>query len=151
MTVTGLDRLQRMLKYTIPQAVIARVKEAMAQSADEAVAVMKSLVAVESGDLRDSIAWTWGDAPKGTLAIASKSVKGSGLRITIYAGGGDAYYARFVEFGTNPHVNGGLFLGSKHPGTMARPFFYPGWRLVQRRAKSRVTRSIRKAIKEASV
>lgn len=148
MAISGLDRLQRKLQVTIPNAVVVRVKEALARSADEVVAAMRSLVPVESGDLRDSIAWTWGDAPKGTIAIASKKAKGSDLRITIYAGGGEAYYGRFVEFGTNPHTNGGLFAGARHPGTAAKPFFYPGWRMSKKAVKSRVSRSIKKAIKE---
>lgn len=150
MTIEGLDRLNRKLTKTIPEAAYRRVKEALEQSANEAVAVMKSLVPVDSGELRDSIAWTWGDAPKGTIAIATSKAKAGDLRITIYAGGSDAYWARFVEFGTSPHENGGRFAGSQHPGTPAQPFFYPGWRLVRRRVKGRVTRNIKRAVKEAS-
>ncbi|MEQ1403837.1 HK97-gp10 family putative phage morphogenesis protein [Neorhizobium sp. Rsf11] len=150
MTIEGLDRLNRKLTKTIPEAAYRRVKEALEQSADEAIAVMKGLVPVDSGELRDSIAWTWGDAPKGAIALATSTAKAGDLRITIYAGGGDAYYARFVEFGTSPHPNKGLFAGSMHPGTPAQPFFYPGWRLVRRKVKGRVTRNIKKAIKEAS-
>jgi HK97 gp10 family phage protein len=150
LTIIGLQRLEQKLKRTIPDAVIKRVREAMAQSADQAVAAMKRLAPVETGDLQMSISWTWGDAPKGAIAIASKASKASGLRITIYAGGRDAYYARFIEFGTSPHINKGKFAGSKNPGTTAQPFFYPGWRLVRKSAKSRVTRGIKQALKEGS-
>lgn len=150
MTVTGLDRLRLKLTRRIPDAVKKRVRDAMEQSANEVVDTMKSLVAVDSGELRDSIAWTWGDAPKGALVLARSSKRSSdSMRITIYAGGGDAFYARFVEFGTQPHVNKGLYAGSHNPGAPAQPFFFPGWRLVKRRVKGRVTRNIRKAIKEA--
>jgi HK97 gp10 family phage protein len=151
MTVTGLDRLRYKLTKKIPDAVRNRVKEAMEQSAEEAVSAMKSLVSVESGDLRDSIGWTWGDPPKGAVIVAHSRAKSkTGLRITIYAGNDQAYYARWVEFGTAPHINGGKFAGSQNPGMRARPFFFPGWRLVSRRVKGQVTRSVKKAVKEAS-
>lgn len=150
MTIEGLERLNRKLTKTIPAAALRRVKEALEASANEAVAAMKRLAPVDNGDLQMSISWTWGDAPKGTLAIATSKGSADGMRITIYAGGGDAFYARFVEFGTAPHVNGGLYAGSKHPGTKAQPFFFPGWRMVRRKVKGRVTRNIRRAIKEAA-
>lgn len=150
MTIEGLDRLRQKLTRALPEKVKAKVKEALEQSADQAVAAMKALAPVDGGDLQRSIAWTWGDAPKGAIAIATSKAKVGDLRITIYAGGGDAYYARFVEFGTAPHVNKGKFAGSKHPGTAAQPFFYPGWRLVSRRVKGRVTRAVTKAVKEVA-
>ncbi len=150
MTIDGLDRLNRKLTKAIPAAAYRRVKEALEESANEAVAAMKRLAPVDDGDLQMSISWTWGDAPKGALAIATSKASADGIRITIYAGGGDAFYARFVEFGTAPHVNGGLYAGSKHPGTRAQPFFFPGWRMVRRKVKGRVTRNIKRAIKEAA-
>ncbi|WP_310419833.1 HK97-gp10 family putative phage morphogenesis protein [Mycoplana sp. BE70] len=150
MAVIGLDRLRRKLTKTIPEAAQQRIKEAMEQSANEAVALMKSLAPRDSGALVDSVGWTWGDAPKGAMAIASSKANAGNLRITIYAGGGDAFYARFVEFGTSAHVNKGKFAGSKNPGAPAQPFFYPGWRIVRKRVKGKVTRAIKKAAKEAA-
>ncbi|WP_368517480.1 HK97-gp10 family putative phage morphogenesis protein [Rhizobium sp.] len=151
MTVTGLDRLRYKLTKKIPDAVRVAVQAAMEQSAEEAVSAMKSLVPVESGDLRESIGWTWGDPPKGSIVIArSRSKSKTGLRITIYAGNDKAYYARWVEFGTAPHVNGGKYAGSMNPGARPHPFFYPGWRMVRRWVKGSVTRSIKKAIKDSS-
>lgn len=150
MTVEGLARLNRKLTKRIPEAVYQRVREALEQSANETVAAMKALAPHDTGLLQSSIAWTWGNAPKGTLAIASSKASANGLRITIYAGGGEAYYARFVEFGTSRHINGGLYAGSENPGMTAQPFFYPGWRLVKRKVKGRVSRSVKKAIKEAT-
>ena len=150
MTVKGLDRLGRKLTKTIPERVLVRVREAMKRSAGEAVAIIRSLAPEDSGALKDSIGWTWGDAPKGTIAIMTSKRSTGGMRITIYAGGDDAYYARFVEFGTAPHANKGKFAGTQNPGMPPQPFFYPGWRLVSRKAKRRVTGAIRKAIKEGS-
>lgn len=150
MTVEGLARLRQKLTRTFPQAARERIKAALEASANEAVIQMKRLAPVDDGDLQMSISWTWGDAPKGAIAIASSSKSVDGLRITIFAGNEKAYYARFVEFGTSPHINKGKFAGSKHPGTKAQPFFYPGWRLVSRKVKGRVTRAIRQAAREVA-
>lgn len=147
--IIGLDRLNRKLK-AFPKAVEAEISAAMEQSANEIVALAKSLAPVDSGDLQMSIGWTWGDAPKGAMVLGrvKSSGKGSGnLHITVFAGGGDAYYARMIEFGTAPHLNGGRFAGSKHPGTAAQPFFYPAYRATRKRAKGRVTRAVNKAAK----
>lgn len=38
-----------------------------------------------------------------------------------------APHAHLVEFGTGPHINGGLFAGSPHPGTAPHPFARPAW------------------------
>lgn len=115
----------------------------MAAAADDIVATMKNVVAFDDGDLKDSIGWTWGRAPKGSIQIA---VVGQGdMTITIYAGNEKAFYARFVEFGTAPHKAGGKFKGADHPGTRKQPFFYPSYR-AHRKA---VRRDVRKAIVNA--
>ena len=44
MAIIGLVRLNRKMTRTIPQAAKRRIKEAMEQSANEAVALMKSLL-----------------------------------------------------------------------------------------------------------
>jgi len=136
-----------------PDAVEAEISKAMEQSADEIVMMAKSLAPVVSGDLQMSISWTWGDAPKGSAVLGKVKTSGRGagnLQITVFAGGGDAYYARMIEFGTAPHLNGGRFAGSQHPGTAAVPFFYPAYRANRKRAKSRITRAINKAAKRVA-
>lgn len=144
--VLGLDRLKRKLKR-FPAVVEQEIRVAMEQSATEIVALMKSLVAVDSGDLRDSIGWTWGDRPAYSQAIgAVKSAQGN-MVITIYAGNTNVRYAHLVEFGSAPHINGGRFAGSQHPGTAAQPFFFVSYRALRRRAKGRVTRAVNKAAK----
>jgi len=149
MAVLGLTRLNRKLK-AMPEAAKAEIAKAMEQSAKEIVALAKSLAPVDDGDLRDSIGWTWGAAPQGAVTLGKVKASGGNLVITVYAGGGDAFYARFVEFGTAPHLNDGRFAGSEHPGTAAQPFFYPSWRAGRKRAKGRVTRAITKAAKRVA-
>ncbi len=149
MTVLGLSKLNRKLAK-LPAAAEKRIKEAMAQGADEIVALMKSLVAVDSGDLRDSIGWTWGDAPKYSQKIATVKSADGKLVITIFAGNSKVRYAHLVEFATKAHQNAGRFPGTQHPGTKAQPFFFVSYRALRRRTKSRITRAINKSAKEVA-
>lgn len=149
MTVLGLAKLNRKLAK-LPAAAEKRIKEAMGQGADEIVALMKSLVAVDSGELRDSIGWTWGDAPKYSQKIATVKSADGKLVITIYAGNNKVRYAHLVEFATKAHQNGGQFPGTQHPGTQAQPFFFVSYRALRRRTKSRITRAINKSAKEVA-
>ncbi|WP_312857947.1 HK97 gp10 family phage protein [Mesorhizobium zhangyense] len=146
MTVLGLSRLNRKLKK-LPAAAEVAIKTAMEQGANEIVAMMKSLVAVDSGELRDSIGWTWGDAPKYSQRIASVKSASGKLTLTIYAGNSRVRYAHLVEFATKAHENGGLYAGTQHPGTSAQPFFFVSYRALRRRTKSRITRAITKSAK----
>jgi len=121
----------------IPASVRERVRFAMQDQADKIVEDMFN--AAPQGDtlrLAGSIGWTWGEAPAGTMVLGTVGGRDyASMKITIFAGGGDAFYARFQEFGT---VN-----------MTANPFFYPVWRARRRRARSAITRAIRKGVAEA--
>ncbi len=144
--IQGLDRLKRKLAK-LPAVAKQMIRQAMEAKANEIVAMMKNLVPVDDGTLRDSIGWTWGKAPKGSLTLASVQATGdSDMTLTIYAGNKEAFYARWVEFGTARHENGGLFAGSIHPGTTAQPFFFVSWRANKRRT----VRAVRKASRDAA-
>lgn len=144
--VQGLDKLKRKLR-AFPKVVEAEIRAGMETSAEEIVAMMKSLAQEDSGDLRDSIGWTWGDKPKYSQAVASVKTATGNMVLTIYAGNEKVRYAHLVEFGSAPHINGGRFAGTKHPGTAAKPFFYVSYRALRKRAKGRVTRAVNKAAK----
>ena len=128
----------------IPDIAREAAAAAMEECAAEIVAEMKLLVPVDSGDLRDSIGWTWGDIPAGSFMIDEiRSGKNAGqqyatLRIKIYAGSREAFYARFIEFGTRT-------------GVRAQPFFFAAYKKWGGKAKfrARVRAAIRKRIKEA--
>lgn len=128
----------------IPDIAREAAAAAMEECAAEIVAEMKLLVPVDSGDLRDSIGWTWGDIPAGSFIIDEiRSGKNAGqqyatLRIKIYAGSREAFYARFIEFGTRT-------------GVRAQPFFFAAYKKWGGKAKfrARVRAAIRKRIKEA--
>lgn len=141
--VEGLDSLRRKLTVTIPERVRRQTRLAMEKGAGEIVDMAKALAPVlsehdprrKAGALRDSIGWTWGDAPKGSIVLA-RSAASDGERITIYAGNDEAFYARWVEFGTQ-----------KMP---AIPFFFPSYRALRKRVKGRITREMKKAIREGA-
>ncbi len=144
--ILNLDRLNRKLAK-LPAVAKQMIRQAMEAKANEIVAMMKNLVPVDDGTLRDSIGWTWGKAPKGSLTLASVQATGdSDMTLTIYAGNKQAFYARWVEFGTARHENGGLFAGSIHPGTTAQPFFFVSWRANKRRT----VRAVRKASRDSA-
>nr|WP_313012409.1 HK97 gp10 family phage protein [Brucella intermedia] len=147
MAVLGLKSLNRKLK-ALPALAEAAIKLAMEQGAEEIVAMMKRLVPVDNGDLRDSIGWTWGDAPSYSQRIGAVKSKTGNLKITIYAGNSKVRYAHLVEFGSAPHINGGMFAGTQNPGAKGQPFFFVSFRALRRRTKSRITRAINKSAKQ---
>ena len=126
----------------IPDIAREAAAAAMEEGAQEIVDAMKMAAPIESGDLRASIGWTWGEVPAGSFMIDEiRSGKNKGdqyatLRIKIYAGNKDAFYARFQEFGTRSHP--------------ARPFFFSTWSKERAKFRRRIRDRIRKRIKEAS-
>lgn len=125
----------------VPDVARRAAAQAMEKGAQEIVEEMKRLVPVDSGDLRDSIGWTWGDVPAGSFTIADiRSGKNKGdqyatLRIKIYAGNREAFYARFVEFGTRT-------------GSPAQPFFYVSWKARKTEFRRNIRAAVRAAIRQ---
>lgn len=154
-TIERRERLVAKLRALPPEA-RSRIKQALAQGADEITDMQRRLAPKDTGKLRDSIMQTWGDKP----ALSSAGLAGGGsmpgdpdLTVWITAGGGprdSGWYARFVEFGTASHVNKGAFPGTIHPGTKAQPFFFPAYRSLKRRVKSRITRAFSKSMKDVA-
>lgn len=125
----------------IPAVAVDAARVAMEEGAEEVCDYMRQLVPHKSGDLRNSINWTWGDLPPGTFMvdeIRSGSNQGdqyATLRIKIYAGSKDAFYARFQEFGT--------------VDMPAHPFFFPGWKAKRAAFRKKIRDRVRAAIREA--
>ncbi|MFZ5674284.1 MAG: HK97 gp10 family phage protein [Pseudomonadota bacterium] len=169
--IVNYARLKRKFRR-MPDMVKAQIRKSMEESANEIVGMMKRLVPVGSsgragskksaghGALRDSIGWTWGKAPKGAFAVAAAKDP-NGLTLTIYAGDKDAFYARWVEFGTAPHVirakslkgmgkDGRLGLKVDHPGAAASPFFFPAWRANRKPARAKLRKAVREAARQVA-
>lgn len=135
----------------IPAEIVAQLRPALVQAADDLADVARALVPEDEGDLKASIAIT----PPGAMTPAY--AEGGGSRVAaanqalVTVGNPQARHGHLVEFGTDPHSNGGQFAGSQHPGTEARPFLLPAARLTQDRNKRRIGRAVAQAIRKAGV
>ena len=123
--VKELDAILRELPTATARATVRRVAiKAMQPVAETA----KRMAPVDTGGLRDSIVVS----TKLTKRQAKEARRENALgrhgtaAIHVYAGS-DLPRAHLVEFGTAPHINGGKFKGSKHPGTAPNPFMRPAW------------------------
>lgn len=133
--VVGVQKLNRKLGK-IPAAVREEVRTAMVRSAREIADLAEVLVPQgTTGKLAGSIGWTWGEAPRGALSLG-KVATGGDMTITVYAGDREAFYARWVEFGTVK--------------VAAQPFFFPAYRALRKRSKSRIRRAWTRGIKKAA-
>lgn len=144
----GMDELRRVLR-AVPDRVQAEIRVELEKIAEAIVADMRRLVPTlkepdprrRLGALKDSIGWTWGEAPKGSISVGKVARDpGDRVAITIYAGtrdkrlgGSDAFYARWVEFGTSD------------PRYPAQPFFWPAYRANRRKLRPAITRAIKRA------
>lgn len=125
----GVKELEKKL-LAMPKRVEIAARKAMEKGAQEMVDMAKRLAPVDQGDLRDSIGWTWGEAPKGSVVLAESEPDARGLKITVYA---TDYKSRWLEFGTVK--------------MRAQPYFFPSYRTLRKRIKSRIVREQKKAIK----
>lgn len=134
--VKNFGKFQRRLR-AIPLNVRLEVTRQLEKEADKIVKLMRAFAPKGSTrQLVESIGWTWGDVPKGAITVGRVARNEyDQIAISIYAGGGAAFYARFQEFGT-----------AKMP---ANPFFFPVWNGEKRRAKANIRNAVRRAIKRA--
>lgn len=146
----GLPSLKRKLKK-LQEDTAPAFEIALASAAEQVTEKMKSAAPKKSGALRDSIGWTFGDAPKYSqrLAFFKKRLAEKTIQVTIYAGNSSVRYSHIVEFGSAPHKAGGQFAGADHPGTRAKPFFYSTYRSEKRRIKRMLRKAIDGAITKA--
>jgi len=135
----------------LPGEIRSAIRQSLAQGADEITDMQKRLVPKKTGKLRDSIRQNWGGAlPKYASLKAGAEAGDPDLTVTITAGNRQVGYAHLVEFGTAPHEVGGKFKGAQHPGSEAKPFFFPPYRALRRRVRSRITRAVKKAAREVA-
>ena len=162
-TILGLAKLDRKLRR-LPQVALNEIRTAMEAAAEQIVALARSLAPHgETGDLQDSIGWTWGAPPRGSLTLGkiARSALGKDLTITIYAGNDKAFYARWVEFGTAAHTikarnfpalgpRGRYGYEVDHPGATAQPFFYPAFRANRKEVKRKIGAATRRAARKVA-
>jgi ABC-type sugar transport system substrate-binding protein len=139
----GAARFQAKMAL-IPKAVITEVRKAMEEGAEEIVGYMKRLVPRDDGLLAASIGWTWGAAPAGSVAITSVGGPGGAIgTITIFAG--DA--TTVVTNSRGKAFQNALIQEHGTKERAANPFFYPAYRALRSRVRSRITRSFKKAVR----
>lgn len=86
-----------------------------------------------------------------SMRDARRAVKGSIPPVMMFVGPGDrAFHAHMVEFGTAPHINGGKFAGSQHPGTSPQPFVRPAWDATKDEVLRRISDELRAQIMKAA-
>jgi hypothetical protein len=146
----GRSRLRQKMTRNIPAKAKAAARQAVIGAAHDIAELQYVLAPKDDGDLANSIEVT---PPGGTTPPYSQpggqQVAREGQAI-ITAGNTKVRYAHLVEYGTAPHLAGGMFDGAAHPGTTPHPFFFPAWRALRQRARSRITRAINKAVKDGA-
>jgi HK97 gp10 family phage protein len=150
------DRLLKKLAR-IQGAPRKRLREALEQNASELTAMQKRFVPTRTGALAASIRYTFGYYKADNPNVRGFGGGGGGdpdLSVTIHAGSATAWYAGIVEFGTQNARLVKNYFGHRgvqvNVGSMpAQPFFFPPYRALKKRMKSRATRAARKGIKEA--
>lgn len=150
--VQNLERLKRR-QAAIPKAARVNIRAALEKGAQEIATMARVMAPESSGDLKRSIGYTFGEfIPENSNVRGVQGGAGLGdpdLSVTVHAGDAKAFYAAFIEFGTAPHPQGGQFAGTQHPGTAPQPFFFPAYRLLKKRVKGRINRSVKKAARDA--
>lgn len=116
----GLERLKAKIA-ALPLVAKDEMKAALNVGADELVAMQQRLAPRDRGDLAQSI-----EKKEGRHELA----------VIVQAGGPKAIHARWNEFGT-----------VKMP---AQPFFFPAYRALRKRIRSRVNRASKKAAEKVA-
>lgn len=128
-----------------------KMATALERNAERVVKEMQVLLAVQYPAVfrRVEIAWTWGDAPRGSITVGT--VRGNDydqIAITIYARGkqGSGITPAWFEFGTAPRVQ--KTTGRRTGQITAGPFFFPAWRANKKRVRASLQTTLRNALRK---
>nr|WP_278437270.1 HK97-gp10 family putative phage morphogenesis protein [Brucella anthropi] len=129
----GLSRFQQRMN-AIPKAVRQAVAPAVVKGADELADAMKTLAPVDTGALRNSIVVTGPNQQTPPYSQPGGSYTTKETEAVVTVGNSDVRYPHLVEYGTNE--------------AQAQPYFWPAVRTRGKRARDRIKRAVRKAIKD---
>jgi len=166
----GFSSAERFRRLTneLKKECLEIAKNEMAAQAERLVQLMKAKCPVnadpppQAGLLRDSIGWTFGEPPtkRGLMgSVRTRPGNSNEIIANVYAGNNEAFYARWVEFGTQAHSIGkGADIsrskrqsrGGQHPGSPAQPFFWPSYRLLKNSMRAAVKQKLISAIEKRS-
>ncbi|WP_417724205.1 HK97-gp10 family putative phage morphogenesis protein [Salipiger sp.] len=119
----------------IPAEVLEALRPALVRSAEEVAANMRTLVPVDQGDLRASIAVTGPGETTPAYAEGGGKRTAEPNQALVTVGNEDARHGHFQEFGTVKME--------------AQPFMRPAFRIAKPRIDRRIKRAISAAIKKA--
>lgn len=146
--IEGRERLKRKFQ-AMPAVVKQEIEKAIRTSAAELVGMQKRLVPQDKGTLAESIRFTIEEGTEFRALVQAGGTEAT--RREVRKGSGEfTDEAILVEFGTKAHKAGGEFKGAKIPAQPARPFFFPAYRALRKRIKSRIARSITTGIKKVA-
>lgn len=128
----GLSRFQQRMN-AIPKAVRQAVAPAVVKGADELADAMKTLAPVDTGALRNSIVVTGPNQQTPPYSQPGGSYTTKETEAVVTVGNSDVRYPHLVEYGTQ--------------NAQAQPYFWPAVRTRGKRARDRIKRTMRKAIK----
>ena len=133
MKVRNKDRLFAKLRASVP-GIEKAVTEANSKTAAEMVGLAQRFAPVDTGALRDSITVTYAgqSTPAYSQPGGSTVIPDGAAMVT--AGNAAVRYPHLVEYGTAEAT--------------AQPFFWPAYRLVSKKHRSRVSRAIGKELKK---
>ncbi|MEI4470925.1 HK97-gp10 family putative phage morphogenesis protein [Frigidibacter sp. MR17.24] len=152
------SRLQARLR-NLPKVVRETARRVMEQNARDLVREMVKRVPKDTGDLADSIRWTWGTPPKGAMVFGSmKTAELADMTITIYAGNSATARRQARSSGTRRRdmrrggdydSNNAFYQEFGTSKMRANPFFRPAIQAKARTFRIRMNRAVQKAVKEA--
>lgn len=117
-------------------------------SAEEMASLARSYAPKRTGKLAESIVVTPPGGAPPDYSQGIKAVPAGAFAVT--AGNKAVRYAHLVEYGTSPHTNEGVFKGTDNPGAPRQPFFWPAYRLIRKKMRSRAARALNKAAKDVA-
>ena len=123
-----LDAALKNLSKDVGKGVLRR---SLKTAAEPLVELVRSGVPRDKGTLAASIAISTKLA-KRQAGMHRKVFKNDKAAVEMFVGpsydlGAGGRHGHLVEFGTAPHINGGVFAGTQHPGTAPQPFMRPAW------------------------
>lgn len=135
--------------------------EAMVKAANDLADAQRAVAPEDTGALKAAIIVTppGGTTPRYSQPGGTRTLGPHEVAVT--AGNEEVRYAHLVEHGSAPHdvskgaasfkgrLRNALGGGTQHPGTEPQPFFWPVYRLMEKRLKSRIARAGRVAIKKS--
>lgn len=120
----------------LPIQIQREVSLAIEQNAQELAEAIRRRTPVRGGDLTASVRVERGQAARSNSRNASTAGNNADIAAQVIQGGGDTFYARFVEHGTVNH--------------RAQPHFYPTYRQLLRKMRARLARAVNKAVRHVA-